>query len=100
MKTIAIIGRPNVGKSSLFNVLTKSRDAIVADFPGLTRDRHYSSIKVNNTKFLIIDTGGLEVSKKNDITRIMASQTEIAIDESEIVFFVVDGRFLAFFKVE
>ena len=93
MKTIAIIGRPNVGKSSLFNVLTKSRDAIVADFPGLTRDRHYSSIKVNHTKFLIIDTGGLEVSKKNDISRIMASQTEIAIDESEIVFFIVDGRF-------
>jgi len=92
VKTIALIGRPNVGKSSLFNILTKSRDAIVADFPGLTRDRHYSKTKINNTSMLVVDTGGLESSNKEEIFKRMYDQAEQAIDESDIVFFIVDGR--------
>lgn len=92
MKTIALVGRPNVGKSSLFNILTKSRDALVADFPGLTRDRHYSRIKIDNSIMLLVDTGGLEFSKSKNITRMMFEQTELAIDESDIIFFIVDGR--------
>lgn len=92
MKTIAIIGRPNVGKSSLFNILTKSRDALVSDFPGLTRDRHYSKIKINNSLMLIVDTGGLEASRTENIINKMYQQTELAIDESDLIFFIVDGR--------
>lgn len=92
MNTIAIVGRPNVGKSSLFNILSKSRSALVSDLSGLTRDRNYTNIFINNTPFLIIDTGGIDDSREEEITYKIQEQTSIAIDESEIIFFIVDAR--------
>jgi len=89
---IALVGRPNVGKSTLFNRMTRSRDALVADFPGLTRDRHYGEGRVGKRPFLIIDTGGFEPVAKDGILREMAKQTRQAIAEADIVFFMVDGR--------
>lgn len=92
MITIAIVGRPNVGKSSLFNRLTKSRDALVADEPGLTRDRHYGKFKIEQSQFILIDTGGFEPKKKVGIAKEMALQTRLAIDECDLILFVVDAR--------
>jgi len=92
MKTIVIVGRPNVGKSSLFNRLTKTRDAIVADMPGLTRDRHYGRLNIEEHQFLLVDTGGFEPNKKVGIQKEMALQTRLAIDESDILLFIVDAR--------
>lgn len=92
MKSIALVGQPNVGKSSVFNILTNSRKALVADFPGLTRDRNYSRIKVNDSEYILIDTGGLDQDNTNPISNKMQDQTELAIDESDIIFFIVDGR--------
>lgn len=89
---IAIVGRPNVGKSTLFNRLTRSRDALVADQPGLTRDRHYGEGRVGDRPYLVIDTGGFEPVAKEGIVREMARQTQQAIDEADVVIFVVDGR--------
>ena len=89
---IALVGRPNVGKSTLFNRMTRSRDALVADFPGLTRDRHYGEGRVGKRPFLVIDTGGFEPVAKDGILREMAKQTRQAIAEADIVFFMVDGR--------
>jgi GTPase len=89
---VAIVGRPNVGKSTLFNRLTKSRDALVADFPGLTRDRHYGNGRVGEREFIAIDTGGFEPVVKEGIVREMAKQTLQAIDECDVVIFLVDGR--------
>ncbi len=90
--TIVLVGRPNVGKSTLFNRLTKSRDAIVADLPGLTRDRHYGHGKLGKKPFLVVDTGGFEPLVKDGILHEMAKQTEQAIAEADAVIFVVDGR--------
>jgi len=92
LKTIVLVGRPNVGKSSLFNRLTKTRDAIVADMPGLTRDRHYAKLNIEETSFLLVDTGGFEPLKKSGIPNRMASQTLLAIDESDVILFIVDAR--------
>lgn len=92
MKTIVIVGRPNVGKSSLFNRLTKTRDAIVADMPGLTRDRHYGRLNIEEHQFLLVDTGGFEPNKKDGIQKEMALQTLLAIDESDVLLFIVDAR--------
>ena len=89
---IAIVGRPNVGKSTLFNRLTKSRDAIVADFPGLTRDRHYGQARLGNRRFIVIDTGGFEPDSSTGIVREMARQTRQAVAEADAVIFVVDAR--------
>ena len=89
---IAIVGRPNVGKSTLFNRLTKSRDAIVADFPGLTRDRHYGEARLGNRRFIVIDTGGFEPDSSTGIVREMARQTRQAVAEADAVIFVVDAR--------
>ena len=72
---IAIVGRPNVGKSTLFNRLTKSRDAIVADFAGLTRDRHYGDGRLGEREFIVIDTGGFEPDSSTGIVKEMAKQT-------------------------
>ena len=90
--TIVLVGRPNVGKSTLFNRLTKSRDAIVADVLGLTRDRHYGHGKLGKKPFLVVDTGGFEPLVKDGILHEMARQTEQAIAEADVVIFVVDGR--------
>jgi len=89
---IALVGRPNVGKSTLFNRLTRSRDALVADLPGLTRDRHYGEGRVGERPFLVIDTGGFEPVAKDGIMHEMAKQTKQAVAEADIVIFIVDGR--------
>ena len=89
---IALIGRPNVGKSTLFNRLTRSRDALVADLPGLTRDRHYGEGRIGDRPFLVIDTGGFEPVAKEGIVHEMAKQTRQAIVEADVVVFIVDGR--------
>ena len=89
---IALIGRPNVGKSTLFNRLTRSRDALVADLPGLTRDRHYGEGRVGDRPFLVIDTGGFEPVAKDGIMHEMAKQTKQAVAEADVVIFLVDGR--------
>ena len=89
---IAIVGRPNVGKSTLFNRLTRSRDAIVADFPGLTRDRHYGDARLGNREFIVVDTGGFEPDAGSGIVREMARQTRQAVAEADVVVFVVDVR--------
>ncbi|MDQ9171115.1 ribosome biogenesis GTPase Der [Oxalobacteraceae bacterium R-40] len=89
---IALVGRPNVGKSTLFNRLTRSRDALVADLPGLTRDRHYGEGRIGELPFLVIDTGGFEPVAKEGIMHEMAKQTKQAVAESDVVIFIVDGR--------
>jgi GTPase len=89
---IAVVGRPNVGKSTLFNRLTRSRDAIVVDVPGVTRDRHYGDGRLGGRPYLVIDTGGLDPGASEGIFAQMARQTEQAIAESDAVVFVVDGR--------
>ena len=90
--SIVIVGRPNVGKSTLFNRLTKTRDALVADIPGLTRDRHYGHGKLGSKPYLVVDTGGFEPLAKDGIMHEMARQAEQAIAEADAVIFVVDGR--------
>ena len=90
--TLAIVGRPNVGKSALFNRLTRSRDAIVADIPGLTRDRHYGHGRLGHKPYLVVDTGGLEPTSEEGILSEMARQTRQAVDEADKVLFLVDGR--------
>lgn len=89
---IALVGRPNVGKSTLFNRLTCSRDALVADIPGLTRDRHYGEGRLGERPFLVIDTGGFEPVAKEGIMYEMAKQTKQAVAEADVVIFIVDGR--------
>jgi GTP-binding protein len=89
---IALVGRPNVGKSTLFNRLTKSRDAIVADFAGLTRDRHYGTGKQGKHEYIVIDTGGFEPTAESGIYMEMAKQTRQAVAEADVVIFVVDAR--------
>ncbi|HNH24807.1 MAG TPA: ribosome biogenesis GTPase Der, partial [Accumulibacter sp.] len=89
---IVLVGRPNVGKSTLFNRLTRSRDALVADLPGLTRDRHYGQGRLGGKPYLVIDTGGFEPLSTDGILSRMALQTEQAIDEADAILFLVDGR--------
>lgn len=89
---IALVGRPNVGKSTLFNRLTKTRDAIVADFAGLTRDRHYGNGRLGQREFIVIDTGGFEPDAGSGIYMEMAKQTRQAVAEADVVVFVVDAR--------
>ena len=90
--TIVLVGRPNVGKSTLFNRLTRTRDAIVADVPGLTRDRHYGHGRVGDRPYLVVDTGGLETAAREGIFEHMARQTLQAVAEGDAVLFLVDGR--------
>ncbi|MCX7628028.1 MAG: ribosome biogenesis GTPase Der [Methylophilaceae bacterium] len=92
LPTLVLVGRPNVGKSTLFNRLTKTRDALVADFPGLTRDRHYGRGVVGDPPYLVVDTGGFEPLVDSGILAEMAKQTLQAIDEADVVIFLVDGR--------
>ena len=89
---LALVGRPNVGKSTLFNRLTRSRDAIVADFAGLTRDRHYGNAKQGRHEFIVVDTGGFEPDADSGIFKEMAKQTRQAVAEADVVLFLVDAR--------
>ncbi|MBK7616054.1 MAG: ribosome biogenesis GTPase Der [Vitreoscilla sp.] len=89
---IALVGRPNVGKSTLFNRMTKSRDAIVADFAGLTRDRHYGDGRLGSQEFIVIDTGGFEPDSTTGIVKEMARQARQAVAEADVVIFVTDIR--------
>ncbi len=89
---LALVGRPNVGKSTMFNRLTKSRDAIVADFAGLTRDRHYGQGRLGRREYIVIDTGGFEPDATSGIYKEMARQTQQAVAEADVVIFVVDAR--------
>jgi GTP-binding protein len=90
--TIVIVGRPNVGKSTLFNRLTRSRDALVADMPGLTRDRHYGEGRVGERPFFVVATGGFEPVAKDGILHEMAKQTLQAMAEADVILFMVDVR--------
>ena len=89
---LAVVGRPNVGKSTLFNRMTKTRDAIVADFAGLTRDRHYGDGRLGDREFIVVDTGGFEPDSTTGIVKEMAKQTRQAVAEADAVVFVVDIR--------
>ena len=91
LNTVAIIGRPNVGKSTLFNKLTKSRSAIVSNFSGLTKDRNYGLLSHGESNIFLIDTGGIDSAKKKGIENKISDQAWIAVDESSLVLFVVDG---------
>jgi GTP-binding protein len=92
LPTLVIVGRPNVGKSTLFNRLTQSRAALVADHPGLTRDRHYGRGRLGGRPYIVVDTGGFEPETAEGIMHAMARQTRIAVAESDVVVFLVDGR--------
>lgn len=89
---VSLVGRPNVGKSTLFNRMTRSRDAIVADMPGLTRDRHYGMLRMADRPVIVVDTGGFEPVVDTGIVHQMARQTRQAIAESDLVVFLVDLR--------
>ena len=88
---VAIVGRPNVGKSTLFNKLIGERRAIVEDTPGVTRDRIYGDVTYDEKTFLLIDTGGIDLGV-GDFNKDIKAQAEIAVEESDVIVFVVDGR--------
>ncbi|MFM8454325.1 MAG: GTPase, partial [Gammaproteobacteria bacterium] len=93
MQAVALVGRPNVGKSTLFNQLTKTRDAIVHDAPGVTRDRVYGLCNLNPEKsFLVVDTGGLQRTEDHEINALMLKQAKQAMQESALIVFIVDAR--------
>ncbi len=92
LPAVALVGRPNVGKSTLFNRLTATRDALVADFPGLTRDRRYGVGRAAGRKFIVIDTGGLATADSTAMTALVAAQVDVAIDEADAVVLVVDHK--------
>lgn len=91
MPVVALVGRPNVGKSTLFNRLTRTRDALVANFPGLTRDRQYGQAHIGELEFIVVDTGGIDGTEQG-IELKMAEQSLAAIEEADVVLFMVDGR--------
>ena len=91
LPAIAIVGRPNVGKSTLFNRLTKTRDALVANIPGLTRDRQYGEASFDERRFIVIDTGGVG-EENNVIEEKMSSQSQHAMCEADCIFFMVDAK--------
>ncbi len=90
--TVAIIGRPNVGKSTLFNRIVGGRDAIVADQPGTTRDRHFGDADWNGRAFWVVDTGGMVPDSEDSMDRSIRRQAEIAVEEADVIMFVVDGK--------
>ncbi|MCK5192254.1 MAG: 50S ribosome-binding GTPase, partial [Desulfobulbaceae bacterium] len=89
---VALVGRPNVGKSTLFNRLTKSRKAIVDSTPGVTRDRHYETVTWDNRSFVLIDTGGIELDRDEKMSGFIQNQTWQAIQEADLIVFMLDGR--------
>jgi len=91
LPVVALVGRPNVGKSTLFNVLTRTRDALVANLPGLTRDRHYGVCHLGTREFVVVDTGGL-TDEQDGIAGLSARQSQLAIEEADLVLFLVDAR--------
>ena len=91
MPVVALVGRPNVGKSTLFNALTKTKNALVIDQPGVTRDRQYGQALANDKPYIVIDTGGLSGDEEG-IDAVMVEQVQMAIEESDLVLFLVDGR--------
>jgi GTP-binding protein len=91
LPVVAIVGRPNVGKSSLFNQLTQTNDALVADFHGLTRDRIYGHLRTDKSDIILIDTGGLD-HDHGDLSQVIKEQTDLAIEESDLIIMIVDGR--------
>ena len=92
MKLVALVGRPNVGKSTMFNLLTRSRKAIVEDTPGLTRDRNYAQVDSDDKSFMIVDTGGFEPTSEDDLLTQMRIQTTMAIEQADIIIFIGDGK--------
>ena len=90
--TVVLVGRPNVGKSTLFNRITRTRDALVADLPGLTRDRHYGQGRMGDKPFIVVDTGGFEPVNAEGVYVEMARQAREAIAEADVIVFVTDGR--------
>ena len=90
MRTVCLIGKPNTGKSSLFNAMVKEQKSIIMDMPGITRDRIYGVVTYNDKSFSLIDTGGLEIGN-DDFQKDILMQATFAIDEADIVLFVVDG---------
>jgi GTP-binding protein len=93
LPVVAIVGRPNVGKSTFFNRLTKTRAALVCDMPGMTRDRQYGEAIFQNKRFIVIDTGGIEeVSNDEKIESLAIKQSWLAVQEAEVVLFLVDAR--------
>ena len=91
LPVIALVGRPNVGKSTLFNYLTRSREALVADYPGLTRDRQYGRVKRGERDCLVVDTGGI-ADDANEVEGFSMRQVEVALEEADVIFFLVDAR--------
>ena len=89
---VAIVGRPNVGKSTLFNKLGRKRVSIVDDLPGVTRDRIYLDAEWLGKEFTMIDTGGIELDTSDVILRSMRQQAQIAMEEADVILFLVDGR--------
>ena len=90
-KTVCLIGRPNVGKSTIFNRLIRENKSIIMDDPGVTRDRIYGDVTYNEKTFLLIDTGGIDLGI-GDFNKDIKAQAEIAVEESDVIVFVVDGR--------
>ncbi|MGH9891887.1 MAG: GTPase, partial [bacterium] len=90
--TVAIVGRPNVGKSTLFNRILGGRPAIVSERPGTTRDRHFGDAEWRGRRFWVVDTGGLLPESSDSMDRAIRQQVEFALDESDVILFVVDGR--------
>ena len=90
-KTVCLIGRPNVGKSTIFNRLIKEQKSIILDTPGVTRDRVYGDVTYGDVHFLLVDTGGIDLGL-GDFNKDIKMQAELAIDESDVIVFVVDGR--------
>ena len=91
LPVVALVGRPNVGKSTIFNVLTRSRDALVHDQPGVTRDRHYGFCRQSSKPFVVVDTGGIADTDEG-LAGLTTRQVEMAIGEADVVIFVVDAR--------
>ena len=91
LPVIALVGRPNVGKSTLFNYLTKTRDALVADYPGLTRDRQYGIVRRGDINCLVVDTGGIG-AQSDGVDAVAIAQVHLALEEADVVLFMVDTR--------
>jgi GTP-binding protein len=89
---IALIGRPNVGKSTLFNAITGRKTAIVHDLPGVTRDRNYADVTINDNSCMLVDTGGFAPGKADNLSKLVREQAQIAVDEADVIVFLLDGR--------